>query len=74
MNAWRDYFQMGKLTGQLSVEMFFLCIAHNPVLHACYLCTYKEEDAKNVSFLHEDVHRIPGMLGLLDCMHVHWKC
>ena len=32
-----------------------------------------EEDAKCVSLLHEDVHRIPGMLGLLDCMHVCWK-
>ena len=32
-----------------------------------------EEGAKRVSLLHEDVHGIPGMLGLLDCMHVHWK-
>ena len=73
MNAWRDYFQMGELTGQLAVEMFCSCIAHNPDLCACYLCTYMEEDAKCVSLLHEDVHGIPGMLGSLDCMHVHWK-
>ena len=73
MNAWRGYFQIGELTGWLAVEMFFSCIAHNPVLHACYLCTYTEEDAKCVSLLHEDVHGIPGMFGLLDCMHVCWK-
>ena len=73
MNAWRDYFQMGELTGQLTVEMFCSCFAHNSVLHACYLCTCMEEDAKCDSLLHEDVHGIPGMLGLLDCMHVCWK-
>ena len=64
---------MGELTGQLAVEMFCLCLAHNPVLCACYLHTYTEEDAKHVSLLHEDVHGIPGMLGSLDCMHVCWK-
>ena len=45
-NAWRDYSQMGELTGQLTVEMFCSCIAHNPVLCAHYLHTYMEEDAK----------------------------
>ena len=73
MNAWRDYFQMGESTGQLAVEMFCSCIAHNPVLHAHYLCTCMEKDEKCVSLLHEDVHEIPGMLGSLDCMHVHLK-
>ena len=73
MNAWRDYFQMGELTGWLTVEIFCSCVAHNPVFHACYLHTYVEDDAKHVSLLHEDVHGIPGMLGLLDCMHVHRK-
>ena len=72
-NAWRDYFQVGELTGWLAVEMFCSCVAHNPVLHAHYLCTCMEEDAKHVSLLHEDVHRIPGMLGSLDCMRVYWK-
>ena len=72
-NAWRDYFQMGELTGWLTVEMFCSCVAHNFVLCACYLCTYTEENAKCVSLLHEDVHGIPGMLGSLDCMHVCWK-
>ena len=62
-------FQMGELTGQLAVEMFCSWVAHNPVLHAHYLCTYAEEDAKHVSLLHEDVHGIPGMLfiGLHAC-------
>ena len=66
---------MGELTGWLAVEMFCSCVAHTHILHACYLCTYMEEDAKhvNVSLLHENVHGIPGMLGLLDCMCVHWK-
>ena len=64
---------MGELTGWLTVEMFCSCVAHNPVLHAHYLCTYMEENAKHVSLLHEDVQGIPGMLGSLDCMHVHWK-
>ena len=73
MNAWRNYFQMGELTGQLTVEMFYSCIAYNPVFCACYLYTFIEEDAKHISLLHEDVHGIPGMLGLLDCMHVYWK-
>ena len=73
MNAWRDYFQMGESTGWLTVEMFCSCIVHNPVLCACYLHTYMEEDAKHVSLLQENVHGIPGMLGSLDCMHVHWK-
>ena len=54
---------MGELPGWLAVEMFFSCIAHNPVLHACYLGTYMEEDG--FSLLHEDVHGIPWML-------VHW--
>ena len=64
---------MGESTGWLTVEMFCLCIAHNPVLHACYLHTYMEENAKCVSLLHEDVHGIPGMLGSLDCMHLCLK-
>ena len=64
---------MGELTGWLTVEMFHSCVAHNPVLHGHYLCTYMEEDAKHVSLLHEDVQGIPGMPGSLDSMHVHWK-
>ena len=64
---------MGESTGWLTVEMFCSCVAHNPVLHAHYLCTYMEEDAKHVSLLHEDIKGIPGMLGSLDCMYVHWK-
>ena len=69
MNAWRDYFQMGELTGWLAVVMFCLCVAHNPVLCAHYLHTYTEEDAKCVSLSHEDVHGIPGILvfGLHAC-------
>ena len=72
-NAWRDYFLMGELSGWLTVEMFCSCVAHNAVLHAHYVHTSMEEDAKHVSLLHEDVHGIHGMLGSLDCMHVHWK-
>ena len=63
-NTWRDYFQMDELTGQLSVEKFCSCVAHNPVLHACYLCTYMEEDAKCVSLLHK---LFMGFLGCLVC-------
>ena len=38
-----------------------------------YLRRPTKSDARNVVRLHEKVHKIPGMMGLLDVTKVHWK-
>ena len=65
MNAWRDYFQMGELTGWLAVEMFCSCIAHNPVLEHV-ICTHIWKRMQNV--FHCCMKMSMGFLGCL----LHW--
>jgi Plant transposon protein len=46
-----------------------------------YLSIYREKSLKKpsqkdmicIAELHRKVHGVPGMFGLLDCMHTQWK-
>lgn len=73
VNSWVDYFQMGESTVRSCVELLCHSIANNSDLRKRYLRTYSREDAQIVSQMHNEVDRVPGMLGSLNCMHVQWK-
>ena len=38
-----------------------------------YLRLPSRSDVANILYLHEKKHQVKGMLGSLDCMHIHWK-
>ena len=38
-----------------------------------YLCHPSFSDVKAILELHQKKHKVYGMLGSLDCMHIHWK-
>ena len=73
MNAWIDYLQMGEQTGCLCVEMFCKTTVQRTTLHDQYLQPYTSADMQHVLGLHKHVHGVLGVLGLLDCLHIHWK-
>ena len=73
MNPWIDYFQMGELTGWMCVEIFCKTILQSTTLCEQYLQLYTSADMQCILELHEHVCGVPGMLGSLDFMHVHWK-
>ena len=66
-HAFSDYFQMSKpLAGRCCEE--FPEIMHR-LYSKEYLSVPNECDIKDITNLHEKVHGVQGMLGLLDCMH-----
>jgi hypothetical protein len=71
-SGFQDYFQMGITTARKSM-LKFLRIISCSALRDIYLRSMTREDAKRVSAMHRAKHGVNGMLGSLDCMHVHWK-
>jgi hypothetical protein len=70
-SAFMDYLQMGDTTSSLSRLIMGMVCCHN--LANIYLRKPTKSDAKNIVDLHQTVHNIPGMMGLLDVTKVHWK-
>eukprot|EP00934_Nitzschia_sp_Nitz4_P004032 Nitzschia sp. Nitz4//scaffold822_size987//126//812//NITZ4_009333-RA/size987-exonerate_protein2genome-gene-0.0-mRNA-1//1//CDS//3329558770//4022//frame0 len=45
----------------------------NTLYSGVYLRQPTATDLKRIELLHRSVHRVPGMLGSLDCCHAQWK-
>jgi hypothetical protein len=70
-HAFCDYFQCSKSMAKLSMEEF------DKAVTSLYLSEYLRkptaEDLNSIQRLHAAKHKIKGMYGSLDCMHVPWK-
>jgi hypothetical protein len=73
MYAFQDYFQMGETTGMDCLKKLARCVSSSEELRSIFLRSMTRADARRVSALHEEKHRVQGMLGSLDCMHAGWK-
>ena len=69
--TFRDYFQMSKTLARDCCINFYRKI--RTVYESEYLRTPTKEDLKAITRLHQNVHKVPGMVGSLDCMHTYWK-
>ncbi len=72
-SAFMDFFQIGETTARRCLKNFTTILSHDKDLRGIFLRTMSRTDARRVSALHEEVHRVPGMIGSLDCMHVAWR-
>jgi hypothetical protein len=64
---------MGETTARQCVIQFANAISNYEELRQCFFHQMTHTNAQNVCQLHKQQHRIDGMIGLLDCMHVYWK-
>jgi nucleoside permease NupC len=69
VNAFHNYFQLGKTTSMLCVKKFIKILPHSELCDI-YLSSMTPMDAKKVETYHQKVYGIRGMIGLLDCSHV----
>ena len=66
-----DYFQMSP---QLCRDcLIYFCRDVKNIFQAEFLRCPSSEDMKNIVAYHKAVHKMPGMLGSLDCTHTTWK-
>ena len=72
-SAFVDYFQMGETTSRRCLSKLTRGMVDYKALANVYLRKPTQSDARNIVWLHEKVHKIPGMMGLLDVTKVHWK-
>jgi hypothetical protein len=72
-SAFVDYFQMGETTSRRCLSKLTPGMVDCDALANVYLRKPTKSDARNIVKLHEKVHKIPGMMGSLDVMKVHWK-
>ena len=70
-HAFSDYFQMSAALASKCCEEF--AIMMRQVYGEEYLRIPDENDIKNITQLHHEVHGVRGMFGSLDCMHTRWK-
>lgn len=70
--AFIDHFQMSLTSGRDCVRQFCRTVA-NSKLCDINLRDMSRQDAKRVSNPHENQFGVPGLLGVLDCVHVHWR-
>jgi len=68
-----DYFQMGESTALLCVMELAATIVHDKEIRTTYMRKMNPADARRVEALHRQEHRVPGLIGYLDCMHISWK-
>ena len=70
-DALDEYLQIGEHCARDCLDFFTMCIIQ---LYAKeFLRTPDENDIRNLYHSHYTVHKIPGMLGSIDCMHWEWK-
>ena len=72
VNAFKDYFQIGELTGDQCLSK--LCTGIVSSLKYSNLCLRfpTRSDAQRVVNLHKEVHGIDCMIGSLDVTKIHW--
>lgn len=72
-HAFMDYFQMSVAMCREARKQFDFMMRQ--LYHEEYMRLPTPEDLSNISKLHQEKHKFPGMYGSLDCMHVIWnKC
>lgn len=72
-HAFMDYFQMSVAMCREARKQFDLMMRQ--LYHEEYMRLPTPDDLLNISKLHKEKHKFPGMYGSLDCMHVIWnKC
>jgi hypothetical protein len=70
-HAFSDYFQMSKPFAAKCCDEYADTV--RSLYSEEYLRVPDSVDMKNITKLHQDVHRVEGMFGSLDCMHNGWK-
>jgi hypothetical protein len=70
-NAFVDYTQMGETTTRRCVCSLMKGLVNCPALADIYLQRPSRSNARKIVALHEQVHKIPGMMGSLDVTKVH---
>ena len=71
--AFCDYFQMGESTALLCVMELATTIVTDEEIRSTYMRKMTPADARRVEALHRREHKVPGLIGYLDCMHISWK-
>ena len=70
-HTFRDYFQLSSSQARLCCQKFHTTMIS--VYLSEYLRLPTAADVKSVLKLHEEKHKVKGMMGSLDCMHTTWK-
>lgn len=70
-HTFTDYFQMSKTLADKCCKNFVIVIKF--LYEKEYLRIPTREDMKSITNLHRSVHKVDGMFGSIDCMHVYWK-
>ena len=56
-----------------STEHFIQAISGNAFFNSKYMRTMNKHDVNHITKQHEEKHKVPGMLGSIDCTHFFWK-
>jgi hypothetical protein len=72
-SAFLDYFQMGESTARSCMKELAKVISHSETLKESYFRPMNRHDAQQAVILHHEKHRVSGMIGSIDCMHVPWR-
>ena len=72
-SAFIDYHQFSDTTSRRCVHHLVRGLVTCPALANVYLRKPSKSDARTVTTMHKNVHKMPGMLGSLDVTKVHWK-
>ena len=71
--AFHDYHQMARNIFTTNLKAFFRAILADPRLREKYLWAPTRTDAHRVVALHKKKHKVNGLLGGIDCLHLMWK-
>ena len=72
-SAFIDYQEFGETAARHCVHHLARGLVNCHALAEVYLRKPSNGDAPRVTSMHDHVHKMPGMLGLLDVMKVYWK-
>lgn len=70
-DAFDEYLQIGERCSRQCLDNFTKCI--HVLYNEKYLRKPTSDDIEKIYALHEEKHKLPGMLGSIDCMHCDWK-
>ena len=66
-------YEMSETTARLCLKNLTQVLVNDNDLQNTYLRKMNRIDAENVTGLHKAKHGVDGMIGSLDCMHIHWR-
>lgn len=70
-HCFNDYLQMSVTASRICIKQFHIML--KKLYEHEFLRLPTKNDIKSIVALHQDVHKISGMFGSLDCMHTYWK-